>query len=298
MGQRSFCGIFVAIVMCNTTAFTFGQLSVDSTGGSIAANLEFAGTITNDLVAVHGPFETVSGYNFSAIQGSAGPGSITFNYDKMGPYDFTTATGFGTGGFRMHLDYTNNSGEALESLQFGLSGSDASFLGLNGIPARGIAMNPAGPNPKFTGVASGQVPNGDGITYSATNIGWNFATPLGNGDIYSFFLPIVVPVTQSGGTPSGDPFTLAITPTAAVSESGDFNGDHVVDAADYVVWRKGLGTIYTPTDYDAWRSHFGQTAGSGSGATMNSAVPEPASLVMLIIGMLAICVLRRGPVVP
>src|SRR5262249_15044183 len=40
---------------------------------------------------------------------------------------------------------------------------------------------------------------------------------------------------------------------------GDFNYDGTVDAADYVVWRKGLGTTYTQSDYDTWRSHFGQT---------------------------------------
>ena len=44
---------------------------------------------------------------------------------------------------------------------------------------------------------------------------------------------------------------------------GDFNGDGSVNAADYVVWRKGLGTAYTPNDYNVWRAHFGQTAGSG-----------------------------------
>ncbi len=42
---------------------------------------------------------------------------------------------------------------------------------------------------------------------------------------------------------------------------GDFNNDHVVDAADYVVWRKTEGI---QAGYDAWRSHFGETAGSGT----------------------------------
>ena len=53
---------------------------------------------------------------------------------------------------------------------------------------------------------------------------------------------------------------LDLGPTLA----GDFNEDGVVDAADYVVWRKGLGTTYTQKDYDTWRAHFGQTAGIGS----------------------------------
>ena len=74
---------------------------------------------------------------------------------------------------------------------------------------------------------------------------------------------------------------------------GDFNGDGSVDAADYVVWRKGLGTTYTQADYDVWRAHFGQTAGSGSGASAIAAVPEPTTLVLLMFTA-ANWFLRRG----
>jgi hypothetical protein len=80
------------------------------------------------------------------------------------------------------------------------------------------------------------------------------------------------------------------TPTGI---EGDFNHDGTVDSADYVVWRKGLGTTYDQNDYEAWRSHFGQTAGSGSGAAANAAVPEPASIVLLIMGTLTMCVRRH-----
>jgi hypothetical protein len=61
---------------------------------------------------------------------------------------------------------------------------------------------------------------------------------------------------------------------------GDYNADGTVDAADYVVWRKNDGT---PAGYDTWRAHFGESAGSGASATANAAVPEPATLVMLIV---------------
>ena len=75
--------------------------------------------------------------------------------------------------------------------------------------------------------------------------------------------------------------------------SGDYNNDGVVDTADYVVWRKGLGTNYAQTDYDVWRAHFGQTAGSGTSATVNAAVPEPTALLLLTLAATCWC-LRRG----
>ena len=63
-------------------------------------------------------------------------------------------------------------------------------------------------------------------------------------------------------------FTLVVNSTSvmlqAIGLAGDYNSNGVVDAADYVVWRKGLGTTYTQADYDVWRAHFGQTAGSGA----------------------------------
>jgi hypothetical protein len=68
--------------------------------------------------------------------------------------------------------------------------------------------------------------------------------------------------------------------------SGDYNGNGAVDAADYVVWRKGLGTTYTQTDYDAWRANFGNSAG-GAGLA-GGAVPEPGSGVLLLAGMLGL----------
>jgi hypothetical protein len=67
---------------------------------------------------------------------------------------------------------------------------------------------------------------------------------------------------------------------------GDFNNNGVVDAADYVVWRKGLGTTYTQSDYNVWRDHFGQTVGSGAAETAVSqtAVPEPLGFLLALVG--------------
>ncbi len=78
--------------------------------------------------------------------------------------------------------------------------------------------------------------------------------------------------------------------------AGDFNGDFVVDAADYTVWRNNLGTNFDlngngdetggsfgfvdQADYDLWKANFGNTApASGSGGISN--VPEPSTVMLL-----------------
>lgn len=75
--------------------------------------------------------------------------------------------------------------------------------------------------------------------------------------------------------------------------AGDFNADGRVDAADYTVWRDGLGSAYTAADLAIWRMHFGESLGSGSGALGSaSAVPEPAAFWLLLVGI-GFSMLRR-----
>jgi hypothetical protein len=84
-----------------------------------------------------------------------------------------------------------------------------------------------------------------------------------------------------------DTSQLYVTGVLKVIVPGDFNFDSVVDAADYVVWRKGLGTTYTPADFNVWRAHFGLSAGGGGGSAEVAGVPEPAGALLAAIGLLA-----------
>lgn len=90
--------------------------------------------------------------------------------------------------------------------------------------------------------------------------------------------------------------------TVKVGVPGDYNDNGVVDAADYVLWRNSgplqfevdtPGTV-NGADYTAWRARFGKTtAGAGSGSITISLVPEPATMVLAVLGLLAIPVFNR-----
>jgi hypothetical protein len=78
--------------------------------------------------------------------------------------------------------------------------------------------------------------------------------------------------------------TGAVTLLQAPHIPGDFNQNGVVDSADYVIWRAGLGTTYSQQDYTAWRANFGYTSASASGTLQSqSVVPEPSAMVLAVI---------------
>jgi hypothetical protein len=79
---------------------------------------------------------------------------------------------------------------------------------------------------------------------------------------------------------------------------GDYNGNGVVDAADYTTYRDALGTnttlpndttpgSVTTADYAVWQTNFGQ--GGPSPAT---AVPEPAAACLLVLGCAGFAAMR------
>jgi hypothetical protein len=66
---------------------------------------------------------------------------------------------------------------------------------------------------------------------------------------------------------------------AVAAINADYNGNGVVDAADFVVWRKADGS---QAGYDSWRANFARTATAGLLAGVT--VPEPANQMLLILG--------------
>jgi hypothetical protein len=78
---------------------------------------------------------------------------------------------------------------------------------------------------------------------------------------------------------------------------GDYNDDHEVDAADYVVWRAQLGESGTglsadgnndrtvnQLDYDLWKANFGVSAGGVASSAKLGRVPEPSALLLIVVG--------------
>ncbi len=144
-----------------------------------------------------------------------------------------------------------------------IAGVDVSDL-LNVTTANGLAINSATLNIANAGSMTGGI-------YTLIDYTGTFSGSISN--------------ITFGTVPSGFSYSLINDAASTsiqleVTAPGDFNHDGIVDAADYVVWRKGVGNRYTNTDYDSWRAHFGQTYTPGAGA-VSSAVPEPTAGMLL-----------------
>jgi hypothetical protein len=139
---------------------------------------------------------------------------------------------------------------------------------------------------------------GSGLTLIGDTVGIAAATETsGVLDISTLvgFKPASVLVTANQGTSAS--LTVLINPNAVLA--GDFNGNGIVDGADYVVWRDGLGATYTQNDYNIWRSQFGQTPSSLGAATAlasgGASIPEPSALILGLLALVGLFSLRDRP---
>jgi hypothetical protein len=86
--------------------------------------------------------------------------------------------------------------------------------------------------------------------------------------------------------------------------AGDYNGNGVVDAADFTVWRDNLGapTGTLPNDvdgsvigqaqFDTWKANFGNTLPPAA-SLGDATVPEPATVLLLTLAVTAASRRRR-----
>ena len=87
--------------------------------------------------------------------------------------------------------------------------------------------------------------------------------------------------------------------------NGDYNGDGMVNAADYTIWRDTLGSttdlrangddsgasqgVIDQADYDAWVAQFGNAVPLGAGAS----IPEPSAALLLLAAGTVVAGTRR-----
>jgi hypothetical protein len=104
---------------------------------------------------------------------------------------------------------------------------------------------------------------------------YNAVTSFGedaNGEIYFF------------DRVRGDVFKIVAAPL-----EGDFDNDGDVDGRDFLVWQRGGSPIpFSASDLAAWQSEYGL-----GGLAAVSAVPEPSSCFLILMGGVACLLLRK-----
>lgn len=122
----------------------------------------------------------------------------------------------------------------------------------------------------------------------------------------SSYFDVYAEVSASGA----DPWAVGDKSFRIVQQSepvvlGDYNENGIVDAADYVVWRKNLGPGTLPNeagispgvvdevDHNYWQSRFGAQVEFRSALT--ATVPEPATLLLCLVANLPLLVSRLRP---
>jgi len=159
-------------------------------------------------------------------------------------------------------------------------------------------------NPNATNITLTFSGSSDSISFTGASLPKNGIHSL--TDANAFGLPFEN--EPSLGSTTNSPTNLAGSSGSVNLSSppptGDYNGNHTVDAADYVVWRERLNqTGLTPgsgpdgsnngnvdlADYTFWRSKFGNAAGAGSATS----TPEPASGALFLFVIAALRAARR-----
>ena len=219
-----------------------------------------------------------------------GRGLLSFDYDNDGDLDvFIVNHG------NNPILYRNDGGNANDWLKIKVQGTDSSRDGIGAF----ITVDPD----------SSVV--GDEIVREI-NAGSNF---LSQNDLTAHFglgpsagtVDLVTVVWPSGAVQQLS--NVSANQILDVVESallGDYNHNLIVDAADYVVWRNQLGStgsglaadgngdnMVNQLDYSVWKANYGATAGGAAAATQYASVPEPSTVLLLVVGALIVANVSR-----
>jgi hypothetical protein len=255
---------------------TFTASVTNEAGGQINAinsTLAFQAGLTND-----GEMNLINATILGSVTDAAGS-AANFVGDNSVSGSLMMATGDS-----LAIRLGGTSPQLSDSLSIGGNASLAGALGVSLQSGFTLA-----PSQSFTIVDVGGTASG------------NFAG-FGEGALVGTFGGTELFITYTGGN-GNDVALFAQAPVLP----GDYNQNGVVDAADYTVWRDNLGGLTAlpnddtsgvgTDDYTRWKNNFGQTLGSGAGATgsttATASVPEPPT-VGLLLGLFAVFTTRCG----
>jgi hypothetical protein len=204
-----------------------------------------------------------------------------------------TATGIA----RVSLDIRNPNGFAL-SMRLGIAGSGGQSVGGSGDTHITDAVTVPADNTWHAVTFDVLVAD-----FTALN---SFDTATALADVKQLRFIHNPDVSFIGDNEAGAFYLDNIRALGTPALPGDYNGNGIVDSADYVVWRNtsnqtgtglpadGTGPGGVPDgvvdslDYNFWRAHYGSTAAAAAGVAHTNSVPEPAALT-LILSMLLVC---------
>ena len=307
--------------------------------------LNWIGGVPNAVGAEVNFWRTLTANRTITLDGSKTLGKITF----YSPYSYTISPGtggsivFSNSGSSATLTSNQGNHTIATGVQFtsGLNATiDTGTLTISGAAtgAGGLVKNGAG-TLSFTAtnsyagnttVQAGKLSLTNRGLADAADVSISSGATLelkfsGSADaIDSLFLNgISQPVGTWGALGSAAQFTsaklmgtglLQITTYVPSFLAGDYNSNGIVDAADYVVWRRSVGAatianrdllntgVIGAADFATWRAHFGQMVGTGAGSGLEAidAVPEPASSVALVVCWSIVCSMCRArrPLIP
>lgn len=185
----------------------------------------------------------------------------------------------------------------------GGKGMPVEFTEIGYLPRNETAATPQGTSQGFDSDEQKMVFNGlvnalDGRAskFSAVDI-WHWGMPGTGTDGWDMGLVADVSPNNEGADShniSSTQWLQSFLGTATLPLAGDYDRNAVVDAADFVLWRKNIGQylvqyngadgsgngIVDQADYNTWRTHFAAPTGTGAGSA--GAIPEPATIWLML----------------
>jgi hypothetical protein len=286
---RVFTSMFSPAISNGTTAFFGGFSGNDGFGQGIFADSGAGPTIE---IVKNGdaapPGTIVGGFDNPAIGGTITAFHASYNDGSFNKPGIFRSDGSGTTTIAKYGDAAASGVFQSFDLSPAISGGTTAFVGINNGGSAGIYVGSGGVLTNV--IKAGDSPFGSPII--ELRIGTFGLDADGSGRIAFYYslmngrrgiamaTPVIAGDFNHNGSVGPEDFDLwKSTFGSTTNLNADGNGNHIVDGADYVVWRKHLGSSGIGTQMSS------NPAGGG--------VPEPGAESLLIYAFLAIIFKHR-----